>query len=113
MANTIVGRPVVEAFRKGVEAYRETGYPDEYELHHQGGAIGYVGRDYKVNFQSEEIVQENQAFAWNPSITGTKSEDTMLATAEGPLLLSRPAIFPTLEIQAGGYSFTRPGILEK
>lgn len=113
IANTVVGKPVVEAFRKGVEAYKDTGYPMEYELHHQGGAMGYVGRDYKVNFQTEEIVQENQAFGWNPSITGTKSEDTMLATHEGPVLLSRPIIFPTIEQQVDRYTFTRPAILEK
>jgi hypothetical protein len=57
------------------------GYPEEYQLHHQGGAIGYTGRDYKINFQTKEVVQENQGFVWNPSITGSKSEDTMLATA--------------------------------
>ncbi len=113
MAYTLPGKPVVEAFKKGIEAYKETGYAREYELHHQGGSIGYVGRDYKVNFKTTEIVQDNQAFAWNPSITGSKSEDTMLATTKGPILLSKPVIFPTLEIQAGGYTFTRPAILEK
>ncbi|UCB46079.1 MAG: aminopeptidase P family N-terminal domain-containing protein [Spirochaetota bacterium] len=112
MANTIPGRPVVEAFRKGIDAYRETGYAEEYKLHHQGGAIGYVGRDYKVNFQTEEIVQENQAFAWNPSITGSKSEDTIIATSEAPILLSKPMIFPELKRDVGGFAFSRPDILE-
>lgn len=114
MANTKPGKPVVEAFKKGLEAYKEMGYPEEYQLHHQGGAIGYTGRDYKVNFQTTEIVQENQGFAWNPSITGSKSEDTMLATSKGPLLLSKPIIFPQLKIKIGGdYTFIRPDILEK
>jgi Xaa-Pro dipeptidase len=112
MAATVPGRPVVEAFREGIKAYERAGYPDEYRLHHQGGAIGYVGRDYKVNFRSEEIVQENQAFAWNPSITGSKSEDTMIATASGPVLLSRPVLFPELNIEVGGIEFSRPDILE-
>src|SRR5665648_650791 len=102
-----------------VEKYKEVGYLaskaiEEYQLHHQGGAIGYTGRDYKVNFQTTEIVQENQGFTWNPSITGSKSEDTMLATSNGPLLLSKPIIFPQLEIKIGGeYIFVRPDILEK
>ncbi|HER25373.1 MAG TPA: peptidase M24 [Candidatus Atribacteria bacterium] len=114
MANTIPGKPVVEAFEKGIEAYKEVGYPEEYQLHHQGGAIGYNGRDYKVNFQTKEVVQENQGFTWNPSITGSKSEDTMLATSDGPLLLSKPIIFPKLEIKIGGdYIFIRPDILER
>jgi Xaa-Pro dipeptidase len=113
MANTLPGRPVAEVFRKGVEAYAEMGYPEEYKLHHQGGAIGYVGRDYRANFESKEIVQENQAFVWNPSITGSKSEDLMLATSQGPVLLSKPVTFPILEMKVGGYGFQRPAILEK
>ncbi|GAJ14933.1 unnamed protein product, partial [marine sediment metagenome] len=52
--------------------------------------------------------------AWNPSITGSKSEDTMLATSDGPLLLSKPIIFPQLKTKIGGdYIFIRPDILEK
>lgn len=113
MANTLPGKPVVEAFKKGIEAYKEMGYPEEYQLHHQGGAIGYTGRDYKVNFQTNEIVQENQGFAWNPSLTGSKSEDTILATSNGPIILSKPVIFPTLEIKGGEYIFIRPDILVK
>ncbi len=113
MANTKPGKPVVEAFKKGLEMYKELGYPEEYQLHHQGGAIGYTGRDYRVNFQTNEIIQENQGFAWNPSITGSKSEDTMLATSDGPILLSKPVIFPKLEIKGGEYTFSRSDILVK
>ena len=113
MANTIPGKPVVEVLKKGIEAYKEKGYPEEYQLHHQGGATGYLGRDYRVNFNTPDIVQENQAFCWNPSIAGTKSEDTMLATSKGPVLLSKPVQFPILEMEVEGYKFQRPGILEK
>ena len=112
MANTVPGRPVVEAFQEGIRAYERSGYPEEYKLHHQGGAIGYAGRDYKVNFQTREIVQENQAFAWNPSITGSKSEDTMIATSQGPILLSKPVSFPELRMKVEGLEFSRPDILE-
>ena len=113
MANTVPGKPVVEVLNKGIEAYRERGYPEEYQLHHQGGATGYLGRDYRVNFHTPDIVQENQAFCWNPSIAGTKSEDTMLATSKGPVLLSKPVQFPIVEMGIEGYTFQRPGILEK
>jgi Xaa-Pro aminopeptidase len=112
MAHTVPGRPAADAFRKGIEAYAAAGFADEYELHHQGGAIGYEGRDYKVAFDSPHIVQENQAFAWNPSITGAKSEDTMLATAGGPVILSPPVTFPVLEVEIAGIRFRRPDILE-
>lgn len=111
MANTIPGRPAVEAFNRGIEDYRAVGFPDEFKLHHQGGSIGYVGRDYKVNFHSDHVVEENQAFSWNPSITGSKSEDVMLATANGPVLLTKPELFPVLEMEVDGYHFGRPDIL--
>jgi len=113
MANTIPGKPAAEVFKRGIEAYKERGYSEEYQLHHQGGATGYVGRDYRVNFNTPDIVQENQAFCWNPSITGTKSEDTMIATSDGPILLSKPVRFPILEMEVGGYTFQRSGILGK
>ncbi|AEJ60908.1 M24 family peptidase-like protein [Spirochaeta thermophila DSM 6578] len=112
MAATRPGVPVVEAFKRGIEAYKALGYPDEYKLHHQGGAIGYEGRDYKVTFTTQEVVQTNQAFTWNPSITGTKSEDTMVATTEGPQLLSKPILFPSISLEVDGIRFERPGVLE-
>jgi Xaa-Pro aminopeptidase len=113
MANTVPGKPAKDAFLKGLDAYKEVGYPEEYKLHHQGGSIGYVGRDYKVNFTTTDIVQPNQGFTWNPSITGTKSEDTILATAAGPDILSKPVYFPVLEMSVGGFNFKRPAILER
>src|SRR4030043_752566 len=80
MAHTRPGVPAREVFQKGIDAYQEKGYPDEWKLHHQGGPIGYTGRDYRGNFKSPDLVQENQAFTWNRSITGTNSEDTLPAT---------------------------------
>lgn len=112
MAATLPGRPAAEVYDAALRAYAEKGYPEEYKLHHQGGSIGYAGRDYKVTAATKEIIQENQAFTWNPSITGMKSEDTMLATAKGPVVLSEPALFPVLTMEKDGFAFRRPGILE-
>lgn len=111
MAATKPGRPAIEAFRAGLEAYKQLGFEREYELHHQGGAIGYEGRDYRVNFETDAVVLENQAFCWNPSITGCKSEDPILATSQGPEVLSPPVTFPVLKVEAGGCLFRRPDIL--
>lgn len=112
MAATIPGRPAVEVYEAALRAYAEVGYPEEYRLHHQGGSIGYIGRDYKVTARTKEIIRENQGFTWNPSITGMKSEDTMLATKNGPVVLSEPVIFPMLTMERDGYIFRRPGIME-
>lgn len=113
MASTRPGVPAAEVLRKGIEAYRAKGYPEEWTLHHQGGSIGYTGRDYRCNFQTPDIVQENQAFTWNPSLTGTKSEDTILAAKGGAEMITRPILYPTLSVEAGGTVFVRPDILEK
>ncbi len=113
MAHTRPGVPAREVFQKGIDAYREKGYPEEWKLHHQGGSIGYTGRDYRVNFNTPDLVQENQAFTWNPSITGTKSEDTILAAPAGPEMITLPILYPTLSMTVAGISFTRPAILVK
>jgi Xaa-Pro dipeptidase len=113
MSATRPGVPVAEILRKGIEAYRIKGYPEEWKLHHQGGAIGYTGRDYRVHFQTPDVIQENQAFTWNPSLTGTKSEDTILAATRGMEIITKPILYPTIRVDAGGCAFERPGILEK
>ena len=113
MAHTRPGIPAKEVLQKGIDAYQEKGYPEEWKFHHQGGSIGYTGRDYRVHFKSPDIIQENQAFTWNPSIAGTKSEDTILATSKGPEMITRPILYPTLSMTVEGISFTRPAVLEK
>jgi Xaa-Pro aminopeptidase len=113
MAHTWPGVPARDVLQKGIDAYREKGYPEEWKLHHQGGSIGYTGRDYRTHFKTPDVIQENQAFTWNPSITGTKSEDTILATLKGPEMITPPILYPTLSMEVAGISFVRPAILEK
>jgi Xaa-Pro aminopeptidase len=113
MAHTRPGTPAREVLHIGSDSYRQKGYPEESKLHHQGGSIGYTGRDYRTHFNTPDIIQENQAFTWNPSLTGTKSEDTILATSKGPEMITHPIIYPTLNMKVAGTSFVRPAILEK
>lgn len=113
MAASRPGVPAREVLRKGIEAYAAKGYPEEWKLHHQGGSIGYAPRDYRTTAETPDVVQENQPFAWNPSITGTKSEDTILATARGVELITKPVFYPALSCEAVGSTFVRPNILEK
>ena len=112
MAHTRPGTPAREVLQRGLDAYREQGFSDEWKLHHQGGPIGYQPRDYRVHPGTPDIIQENQAFTWNPTITGTKSEDTILATANGPEMITGPGVFPTISMEVAGVGFVRPAILE-
>jgi antitoxin VapB len=111
--NTRIGTPVREVFRRGVAAYAVQGFPDEWQLHHQGGPCGYQGRDYLGTFSAPGVVLENQPYAWNPSITGTKSEDTVLATAKGPQFITAAKNWPMVSVEWEGETVKRPDILVK
>ncbi len=113
IAATRPGEKTGNIFNKAKELYEELGYKGEWKLHHQGGAMGYDIRDYICNAGSTEQVQENQCFCWNPSISGTKSEDGFIAQKEGFVFITQPVLFPTLKIQVDGTKFIRPNILER
>ncbi len=111
---TVPGRPASEVFAEAQRAYARNGFPDEWQLHHQGGAIGYQPREYIATPECAEVVEAAQAFAWNPSIRGTKSEDTMLATDDGPVLLTAPgADWPVVRVDRDGATLARADILVK
>ncbi|NDA65536.1 MAG: hypothetical protein EB141_00625 [Verrucomicrobia bacterium] len=96
---TQVGTPVKDAFRQGVAAYDAVGFADEWHLHHQGGPCGYQGHDYLGSPTAPGVVLENQPFAWNRSITGTKSKDTILATSTGPEIITAARNWPTVSVE--------------
>lgn len=108
---TRVGARVGDVFARGVRAYADAGYPGEWKKHNQGGAAGYESRDYEGTPTSTEIVLAEQAFAWNPSITGTKSEDTMIVHEDGPEFLTVTGDWPTVSVDIAGQTWERPSIL--
>lgn len=111
IANTRPGAAVGAIFGAAQAAYAAGGYPEEWRYHHQGGPTGYVGREYRATAQTKDCVYPWQAFAWNPSIAGTKSEDTILAGPDGPEILSASPDWPLLEVEAFDRRVARPDIL--
>lgn len=107
------GVPLGQVFAAGQDAYAAEGCPGEWKLHHQGGPTGYAPRDLLAVPGSPEPVRLGQAFAWNPTITGTKSEDTFLVTADGLELLSPTPDLPSIEVEVAGQRYLRPAILER
>lgn len=105
------GTPAKVPFEIGLETYRRLGYQDEWQLHHQGGAMGYYARDLKVTANTNDLIIENQAYCWNPSISGTKTEDGIIATVNGPLFITKPIIYPKLEMKINGVTIIKPGLL--
>ncbi len=95
-----------------IEAYERAGYGAEWELHHQGGAVGYESREYLATPGSADAVALGQAYAWNPSITGCKSEDTILVGQVGPEVITAMPGWPTAPVAAEGQVLERPAVLE-
>ena len=111
---SVPGRPASDVFADAANEYTKAGYEGEWRFHHQGGACGYESRDYKASPASQEVIQLNQAFAWNPSIAGVKSEDTTLVTAEGIEVLSAAsADWPMIAVEWQGKTIERPAILRR
>ena len=102
------GVVLCDALLKGKAKYEELGYGEEFNKHHQGGPIGYAGRDYRVDFGVKDTVKAHQGFCWNPSITGTKSEDTYVVEKGKRTAITKPVLFDKVVIEAGEYTFERP-----
>jgi antitoxin VapB len=86
------GRTLSEAFADCRRFYREAGFPDEWRLHHQGGLTGYGSREEIAGPMSDHVIEPGQAFAWNPSITGAKAEETFVLTQSGPEVIAGAAL---------------------
>ena len=107
-------RPTVsgaDLYRTAARAYEEEGYPNEERLHHQGGATGYRTRDWVAHPACEERVEINQAFAWNPSITGTKVEETCIALADGVELMTATSHWPQISVAVDGREYLSSDVL--
>lgn len=88
IAATTPGRTLGQVLEATCAAYAHAGYPDEWRLHHQGGIIGYQGRERIAVPGDRTVIREGMAFAWNPSITGAKAEETILLAAGGTRILT-------------------------
>jgi antitoxin VapB len=111
IASTRPGVTIAQVFAAAQAAYARAGYPDEYKLHHQGGLAGYEPRERIATASADDLVSAGQVYAWNPSITGCKSEDTILVTENGFEILTEIAGWPHIQIDIEGTTIFRPDIL--
>lgn len=110
---TQAGRTLGDQFSCAEEAYSEAGYPTAIQEHHQGGRIGYLSREVLARPGDPTQIEVDQAFAWNPSLAGVKSEDTILLTSSGPEVLTSWPEWPSTPFSFAGRSVSRPAILER
>jgi antitoxin VapB len=75
---TRVGATSAALFKVAQDAYAAEGFQGEERFHHQGGPTGYGEREWIATPAGTQLVVQNQAFAWNPSIRGAKAEDTVI-----------------------------------
>ena len=112
LAGTQAGRTLAEMYAMASAAYAEAGQPDAIEEHHQGGPIGYLSRETLATPQNEWRISPGQAFAWNPSLRGAKSEDTILLTERGVEVVSAIPGWPVWRVETPDGAIERPAILQ-
>ncbi len=107
------GRPLGDIFDELRRAYADNGFEGEWQNHHQGGSCGYQPRDVVATPGSPVRVLDNQAFAWNPSVVGAKSEDTILVTNSGiEVLTAHSGDWPSVEGRSKFGNLRRADVLE-
>ncbi len=111
LAATRPGRTLGQIFEDAQNAYAEVGFADEWQLHHQGGPAGYEPREYIAIPGSKDKVLLGQVYAWNPSITGCKSEDSILIGAQGYEVLTAIPDWPMVKVKVADQIIERPDIL--
>jgi Xaa-Pro aminopeptidase len=89
------------------DAYRRLGYPGAELGHHQGGTTGYLSREVVATPGDLTHLETPVALAWNPSLPGTKIEDTVLLSDAGLEILTVDPRWPTVEVE----SRSRPDVL--
>lgn len=89
-------------------AYEAVGWPEEWHYHHQGGAAGFAGREWIATPDGSEAVVQPQAYAWNPTVQGAKSEGTVLVTDAEIEPLTITDSWPTRSVSAVDAEVTLP-----
>ena len=111
LAATRPGATGAELYAEAARAYSEEGFEGEERLHHQGGACGYRTRDWVAHPSCAERVEANQAFAWNPSITGTKVEETCIAFDDECEIITASPGWPSIPLSIEGREYALPDVL--
>lgn len=106
------GRTLGEIFEIIRNAYEENQEGGQWKNHHQGGLIAYLPRERLALPDSPLKLQMGHALAWNPSVAGCKSEDTILVGQNSYDIVTHSiSNWPMVRIELDGQLIPRPGIL--
>lgn len=107
------GRTLGGVFAELQAAYAAHGETDQWHYHHQGGLAGYQARERIATPGDNTPLQLHQVVAWNPSIVGAKSEDTVLLTEDGPeIVTASSSAWPKLTFTIDGQTIERSNVRE-
>ncbi|MCY0877966.1 MAG: M24 family metallopeptidase [Firmicutes bacterium] len=93
VARTVAGASYRAIWDSMDKTYRDFGYPDGWQGHHQGGLTGYRSREWRLTPSLEGTVRPGELYAWNPSLPGAKAEHTLLVTPNGPEILTQGPVY--------------------
>jgi antitoxin VapB len=105
------GNGMGDVWKAGTGEYAKQGFEGEELKHYQGGTGGYLTREQGLHPKNAYVIQSGDIIAHNPTITGTKIEDSILVKDDGFEVLTLSDAWPSKEITYGGVTLTRPQIL--
>lgn len=112
LARMKVGASLEDLYTIALKTYAELGWENGWKRHTFGGKTGYRTREFTLGPASQGAIEANTAWAWNPTVEGTKSEDTVIVGEQGVALLGEDARWPQLSFEIEGTAWNRPDILE-
>lgn len=107
------GRTYGDYFAGVQRLYREAGYDGEWQMHHQGGPTGYACREFTAAPGMTEVMHAQTAYAWNPTIQGTKCEETTYFDGENTETFTATADWPRKRIHTPYGDFCVADILKR
>jgi Xaa-Pro dipeptidase len=113
ISQCVPGKKFGEILETEKRVYAETGYPEEWRNHFQGGITGYILADPTLCMDPRAEVSPNQAFDWFITITGVKVEELSISGEKGPEVLSAAGAWPVRTYEHGGIPLRLPEILRR
>jgi Xaa-Pro aminopeptidase len=92
------GATLADAYAAIASEYARLGHPGAELGHHQGGMTGYLSREVVATPDTAVEIVPTAALAWNPSLPGSKIEDTVLRAADRLEILTVDPAWPTVEV---------------
>ncbi len=112
LAASVAGATGAQLFAAAAKAYADNGYPNEEQLHHQGGVTACRSREWIAHPASDMVLEPPQALAWNPTITGSKVEETVLLHEDDRLeLVTASPGWPSFDVEVRGQMIAVPDVL--